>query len=325
MINNTITDISSQAFKGLEDKFLQIHNSKYSYINSVYVNKSTKINIVCPIHGEFQQAPSAHLKGQGCFKCAAKSRGLLLRKSATTFINEANIIHNNKYSYTNIEYKTNKDPIVITCPIHKNFIQTPSEHLAGSGCTKCGYITVGNKIADSTFTFIEKAKAVHGNRFDYTGTTYIKSNLPVTIKCSVHGEFQQLAVTHTQGSICPKCVLNQFKTPKDYKNKLTYLYYIKILNYYKIGITTTTLNERYSKDIKLGMKYEILGLWKFNDGEIAALIEADCLRNTLKYQLISHKQRTIIPTTKGSSELRSINIQNTINKLLKKAPYEKIH
>lgn len=48
----------------------KIHNNKYSYVFSNYINNKTKIKIICPIHGEFEQLPNNHLKGCGCPKCA---------------------------------------------------------------------------------------------------------------------------------------------------------------------------------------------------------------------------------------------------------------
>lgn len=46
-----------------------IHNNKYDYSKSVYVNSKTKTTIICPRHGEFKQIPNSHLLGYGCEKC----------------------------------------------------------------------------------------------------------------------------------------------------------------------------------------------------------------------------------------------------------------
>lgn len=45
------------------------HNSKYNYINFDYENGKQKINISCPIHGDFKQTIESHLYGNGCPKC----------------------------------------------------------------------------------------------------------------------------------------------------------------------------------------------------------------------------------------------------------------
>ena len=46
-----------------------IHNNKYDYSLSIYVNSYIPMKIICPIHGIFEQMPYKHLDGQGCPKC----------------------------------------------------------------------------------------------------------------------------------------------------------------------------------------------------------------------------------------------------------------
>jgi very-short-patch-repair endonuclease len=46
-----------------------IHQNKYDYNDSVYINDRTKIIIKCPVHGDFLQNPTKHLSGQGCPTC----------------------------------------------------------------------------------------------------------------------------------------------------------------------------------------------------------------------------------------------------------------
>ena len=47
----------------------EVHNGKYNYEKVEYVNTDTKVCIICKEHGEFWQAPSNHINGQGCPKC----------------------------------------------------------------------------------------------------------------------------------------------------------------------------------------------------------------------------------------------------------------
>lgn len=51
-------------------KASEVHNDKYSYGFTEYVNGSTPVIITCPIHGGFIQKPSDHLSGNGCQSCA---------------------------------------------------------------------------------------------------------------------------------------------------------------------------------------------------------------------------------------------------------------
>lgn len=47
------------------------HEGRYTYPEQVYAGAKEKIRIVCPVHGEFEQAAWAHLAGKGCQKCGA--------------------------------------------------------------------------------------------------------------------------------------------------------------------------------------------------------------------------------------------------------------
>ena len=59
--------------------------------------------------------------------------------------------------------------------------------------------------SDTTEQFIEKAKLVHSDKYDYSKVKYIKNKQEVEIICSIHGEFLQKPSSHKQGHNCPKC------------------------------------------------------------------------------------------------------------------------
>jgi hypothetical protein len=63
---------------------------------------------------------------------------------------------------------------------------------AGVGCFVCNRYD-GTK---STTWFIDTAKGVHGDRYDYSKVVYTAGNVNVEIICSVHGSFMQLANRH---------------------------------------------------------------------------------------------------------------------------------
>ena len=297
-------------------KAIQKYGNKYEYSKVVYKDINTPVVITCSSHGEFSQTPRMHLKS-GCRQCLAGSGPV--PHSTTSFINKANIIHNNFYTYKFVEYTNSTTKVTITCPLHGNFKQAPSEHLAGSKCRDCGYLFRREKKPDSLQVFIAKAKLVHGTKYDYSKTIYINNATKVVITCPIHGDFTQVAGTHSRkrGSGCPKCVESTgVHQPKVYRGKKTILYYIKIKGYYKIGLTRISVARRYRKDVKLGMKYEIVKQWEFTNGEVAALIEKECLKQTNKYQLLSFQNRDIIPTKHGSSELRNKDIIDIIERNL---------
>ena len=72
-----------------------------------------------------------------------------MAKKLTTedFIRKARLVHGNKYDYSKIEYVNIRTKIIIICPEHGEFKQTPNGHLLGKGCSKCAgqsfkYITL---------------------------------------------------------------------------------------------------------------------------------------------------------------------------------------
>lgn len=117
------------------------------------------------------------------------------------FIKKAQQIHNNKYDYSKVEYVNNRTKVCIICPEHGEFWQTPNSHLNGNGCSSCKGL---KKL--TTKEFIERAKQVHGNKYDYSKTIYVNKRTKVCIICPIHGEFYQTPHNHVyQKQGCPEC------------------------------------------------------------------------------------------------------------------------
>lgn len=53
------------------------------------------------------------------------------------FLNQVKEVHGNKYDYSKVNYINGTKKIIITCPDHGDFIQSPNHHLIGQGCKKC--------------------------------------------------------------------------------------------------------------------------------------------------------------------------------------------
>ena len=185
-------------------KASEIHKDKYDYSKVDYINSKQKVCIICPEHGEFWQIPNSHLLGKGCPKCAIKSKPQCNPKTIQQFIEQANRVHNNFYDYSKTNYVTAKTKVIITCPIHGDFKQTPNSHLNGQGCPKCAYKNV------TTEEFIQRSRQVHGDMYDYSKTVYVNSHNPVIVTCPIHGDFMQRPCDHIhQKQGCPKCSLSK--------------------------------------------------------------------------------------------------------------------
>ena len=123
-------------------KAKKLHGERYDYSQVLYVNNQTKVGIICPEHGFFEQKPSNHLSGSGCIKCGFKNAGQYHKKDSEKFIKEAIAIHGNKYDYAQTVYKGAKEKLNIICPKHGVFEQVAHVHLRGENgadCEKCSY------------------------------------------------------------------------------------------------------------------------------------------------------------------------------------------
>lgn len=109
--------------------------------------------------------------------------------SLDKFIEKARIVHGNKYNYSKVDYINNTTKVEIICPTHGTFYQIPKDHIKGCGCSKCSHERSGLKARKSLEQFIQDARKVHGDKYNYNEVEYINSNTKVCIICPKHGEF----------------------------------------------------------------------------------------------------------------------------------------
>ncbi len=123
-------------------------------------------------------------------------------KNITTeeqFLEKANLVHNNKYTYLTYNKKVKK--IGIVCPIHGIFEQNRNAHLAGKACIKCKFL----KDTLTQSVFIERCSIKHNFKFDYSKVNYVNLKTKVEIICPEHGSFFQKGDSHINGYGCRKC------------------------------------------------------------------------------------------------------------------------
>jgi glutaredoxin/very-short-patch-repair endonuclease len=111
-----------------------IHNNKYDYSLMKYNGYRSKIKIICPIHGIFEQIANNHIINKsGCPQCSRDNHKMNTKK----YNKKARIIHSDKYDYNLVEYIDDKHKIKIICPKHGIFSQLPYIHLNNHGCPYC--------------------------------------------------------------------------------------------------------------------------------------------------------------------------------------------
>lgn len=182
-----------------------IHRNKYDYSMVNYKNSQTEIDILCTIHGLFQQRPDFHLRGSGCPKCSIIKVHELQKKSTEETIKGFFKIHGNRYDYSKVNVVDSKTPVIVICKLHGEFYPNPNGHLRGTGCPKCSILEQVEKQRKTLEEFINESKKIHGNVYDYSKVDYLDSSSNITIVCIKHGEFYPTPNNHLRGSGCPTC------------------------------------------------------------------------------------------------------------------------
>lgn len=189
------------------DLFIKTHGVVYDYssINSNnYKNITSKVPIICERHGLFIQQASVHINGSGCPKCSNDNK-----ITTEKFIEKATQVHNGFYNYSKAEYISNDRKIIIICPTHGEFLQSSNNHInLKCGCPECAKDYLKNRQQEtlSNEEFLERLISVHGDKYDYSKTNYVKSNIKVIVTCKTHGDFSALPGNLTAlESGCPRC------------------------------------------------------------------------------------------------------------------------
>jgi hypothetical protein len=185
-----------------------VHGDRYDYSKTVYEllqGKASKVIITCLTHGDFEQHARTHLTGSGCARCGNARSSAKRAHSQEDFIEKARAVHGDRYDYSRVLYSTATSNVTIVCLDHGAFEQAPFSHTAGAGCRKCGIAMQGIATRNTLGDFVESARAVHGDRYDYSKTVYELSVKKVIITCPDHGDFKQVPTSHLAGAGCPVC------------------------------------------------------------------------------------------------------------------------
>jgi hypothetical protein len=191
-------------------KAKDIHNNFYIYPkNQEIENNNTKIKIICPKHGEFEQTLRNHLSGQGCPKCGNKKRKV---KKYEDYLIKFKDVYGNKYIYPkNQEIKNHNSIISVICPKHGKFKVKVRLHASGnSGCKDCFKENLINTHKKTYYDYIERFKEIHNNFYIYPKNQEIDNCSDyIVIKCPIHGNFRQNIQNHLSGQGCPKCAYDK--------------------------------------------------------------------------------------------------------------------
>lgn len=290
--------------KDFIEKAVAKHGDKYTYDKVEYKSLKEKVLIGCKIHGYFLQSPSRHLAGKDCRACSYRyGKQKIQKEHSELFKCRAKEIHNDRYDYSEVEYKTNNKKVKIFCKEHLKYsMMTPANHLQGQ-LTKC----CSRVQCIDTESFIRKSKETHGDKYDYSKVVYRGSKVNVNIVCPTHGDFFQTPPNHSKSSGCPACGKYGFQ-----KQIGGYFYVLQSNDITKIGITNNPVEERMKRisassqrDFNLITQFEVL------DGNTLRSIEQKLLRHfKTKYPQPANK-------FSGSTEcFLDVNLPELINETI---------
>ena len=177
------------------------------------------------------------------------------------FILRSEKFHGKHYDYSKSEYIRGKDKVIIICPYHGEFTQTPDNHMRGKSCPTCAESRRRMSRRISEEEILRRFKEVHGTRYLYGDSfKYVTSEIKVTITCKKHGDFDQLPSAHSKGHGCPMCaheehkgvyVDSRFKDDSECSKSLALCYLVKFRDkvsgeeFIKIGITKKSWKARF--------------------------------------------------------------------------------
>lgn len=98
-----------------------------------------------------------------------------------------------------------KSLTIMNCEKHGNWKAKLQNVLSGRRCPICAREYTGFRNKKDLAHFLKKAKEIHGDKYDYSLTIYVKTDLDVQIICKKHGVFTQKPEKHLSGRGCPKC------------------------------------------------------------------------------------------------------------------------
>jgi len=241
----------------------RVHGDLYDYSEVDYKNKTTKVKIICRKlgHPPFFQAPYKHIIKQGCPKCKYLLIAQKTSSNTEEFIAKAkekwgkNENGEDFYDYSEVVYKNSHEKVKITCNKHKvTFMTTPTNHLGGKGCRKCGNESIGRKLSLkyegktilTTEDFVAKSISLHGKDvFDYSKVEYINIYTKVHIICKLHNfSFYQAPKLHYRKDTtgCSMCLglkihENLALTTEEFIDKASIVHRRKPYDYSKVEYT----------------------------------------------------------------------------------------
>ena len=235
--SNDIISIANKFIERSKNKF----GDRFDYSEVKYIDSQTPVTLMCKKHGiKFSTTPSNHFitRFGGCKECykeyieSTKSKKIRIKLTEEErkerrreceekhFIEKGIIKFGDRFDYSEVKYIDCETPVNIIDKESNNemFSIKPSSFLQSVHGRP-------DKIGMTTEEFIERARKLHGDKYDYSKVNYKATHERVCIICPIHGEFLQMAHDHLKASRggcgCPKCANMVSKLEENVIDRLT--------------------------------------------------------------------------------------------------------
>lgn len=225
-LDNYVHDTES-FIKKLNKKFPNFYDTS----ETIYINSNTDVVLIHDGH-KIIATPASVL---------GNKKPILQNKihNTNSFISKARIIHKDKYKYFHTIYKSAKDKVLITCPIHGDFLQIPNNHLNGNGCPYCRNskleFEIKSILDEFSIEYIEK------QHFKWLGRQHLDFYLPqynIAIECQGEQHFNDVVIYDSKKHNIER---DTIKYNKCKKNGIKMLYFFP-----KKTVIKNLLNEEFN-------------------------------------------------------------------------------
>ena len=192
----------------------EVHGNKYDYSKSEYVNSHSNLTIICPVHGEFAQSPTAHLSGQGCHYCGNEQRLERNREKSLDEVKRKIIVASEGVvSLVENSFISINNEAEFSCSKHGKFERNVNSALySGRPCLPCWYESDEYKLSVNSPVYTQETAErklakilkpwITFQPFVYLGA----KNTEITLNCAKHGQwittFDDLVRRYGR---CPEC------------------------------------------------------------------------------------------------------------------------
>lgn len=269
----------ANSYREVAARISSLSQGSVAVVEGTFEGVNRKAKFICKVHGQYERSVNTALHStHPCVRCGPGKRTV----RPTTEVIDQLLTRWPQYEVKPFEHSGRSTRVTLACPRHGDFHMLIGSIYRSPGCPRCATArsqagrNAGLKAASQLTlerrreTWIRKAREVHGDEYDYSNVQYSTARIPVRIQCRRHGFFWQPPSTHLQSG-CRVCADEELKglyseryflkNPHD-ATREALIYYLRLSwkqhNFFKVGITRTTLEKRFGLLARSGVRFEAI-------------------------------------------------------------------